>query len=73
MRYEGEQRRRALITNYAAALNAHNVEFMLVFSLGDVIGCDQEGPGSRCTGRITRYPMLSAGPWSASPSDMCRG
>jgi Asp-tRNA(Asn)/Glu-tRNA(Gln) amidotransferase A subunit family amidase len=37
-RYEGEQRRRTMINNYAAALNAHDVDFMLIFSLGDVIG-----------------------------------
>lgn len=45
VRYEGEQRRRALINNYAAALNAHGVDFMLVFSLGDVIGLRSGGPG----------------------------
>jgi hypothetical protein len=45
VRYEGEQRRRTLITNYAAALNASNVEFMLVFSLGDVIGLRAGGAG----------------------------
>jgi Asp-tRNA(Asn)/Glu-tRNA(Gln) amidotransferase A subunit family amidase len=37
-RYEGEQRRRTMINNYAAALNAYDVDFMLIFSLGDVIG-----------------------------------
>jgi Asp-tRNA(Asn)/Glu-tRNA(Gln) amidotransferase A subunit family amidase len=46
VRYEGEQRRRTLINNYAAALNAHGVDFMLVFSLGDVIGLRSGGgPG----------------------------
>jgi Asp-tRNA(Asn)/Glu-tRNA(Gln) amidotransferase A subunit family amidase len=38
MRYEGEQRRREMITNYADSLNAENIDFMLVFSLGDIIG-----------------------------------
>ena len=37
-RFEGEQRRRTLINNYAAALNAYDVDFMLIFDLGDVIG-----------------------------------
>jgi Asp-tRNA(Asn)/Glu-tRNA(Gln) amidotransferase A subunit family amidase len=38
VRYEGEQRRRTMINNYAAALNAYDVDFMLIFSIGDVIG-----------------------------------
>lgn len=44
-RYEGEQRRRTMINNYAAALNAYNVDFMLIFSIGDVIGQRAEGGG----------------------------
>jgi Asp-tRNA(Asn)/Glu-tRNA(Gln) amidotransferase A subunit family amidase len=44
-RFEGEQRRRTLINNYAAALNAYNVDFMLIFSLGDVIGQRTGGSG----------------------------
>jgi len=38
VRYEGEQRRRALIANYTKALADHGVDFMLVLTLGDVIG-----------------------------------
>jgi Asp-tRNA(Asn)/Glu-tRNA(Gln) amidotransferase A subunit family amidase len=45
VRYEGEQRRRTLINNYAAALKTHGVDFMLVFSLGDVIGLRSGGGG----------------------------
>jgi len=44
-RYEGEQRRRTMINNYAAALNAYDVDFMLIFSLGDVIGQRTGGAG----------------------------
>jgi Asp-tRNA(Asn)/Glu-tRNA(Gln) amidotransferase A subunit family amidase len=45
VRYEGEQRRRQMITNYAQALNDYDVDFMLVFSLGDVIGLRSGGAG----------------------------
>jgi Asp-tRNA(Asn)/Glu-tRNA(Gln) amidotransferase A subunit family amidase len=48
VRYEGERRRRQLITSYATALNDHGVDFMLVLSLGDVIQLrsdDQALPG----------------------------
>jgi amidase/aspartyl-tRNA(Asn)/glutamyl-tRNA(Gln) amidotransferase subunit A len=45
VRFEGERRRRQLITNYATALNDAGVDFMLVFSLGDVIGLRSGGPG----------------------------
>jgi amidase/aspartyl-tRNA(Asn)/glutamyl-tRNA(Gln) amidotransferase subunit A len=38
VRYEGEQRRRQLVANYTKALADAGVDFMLVFSLGDVIG-----------------------------------
>ena len=44
-RYEGEQRRRTMINNYAAALNAYDVDFMLIFSLGDVIGQRTDSTG----------------------------
>ncbi|HEY3717385.1 MAG TPA: amidase [Jatrophihabitantaceae bacterium] len=38
VRYEGEQRRRTLIANYTKALADHGVDFMVVLTLGDVIG-----------------------------------
>ena len=37
-RYEGERRRRTLIANYTKALRDYGVDFMLVLTLGDVIG-----------------------------------
>ncbi len=37
-RYEGENRRRTLISNYTNALEQAGVDFMLVMALGDVIG-----------------------------------
>jgi Asp-tRNA(Asn)/Glu-tRNA(Gln) amidotransferase A subunit family amidase len=45
MRYEGEQRRREMITNYADALNAYDVDFMLVLSIGAVVGTIASGQG----------------------------
>jgi amidase/aspartyl-tRNA(Asn)/glutamyl-tRNA(Gln) amidotransferase subunit A len=45
VRYEGEQRRRRLIANYAAALAAHSVDFMLVMAIGDVVGLRSGGAG----------------------------
>ncbi|MFC6087587.1 amidase [Sphaerisporangium aureirubrum] len=45
VRYEGEQRRRRLIANYTKALRDHGVDFMLVMSIGDVIGQRSGGPG----------------------------
>jgi len=38
VRYDGEHRRRTLIANYTKALADHGVDFMLVLTLGDVIG-----------------------------------
>ncbi|MBP2706380.1 amidase [Microbispora sp. RL4-1S] len=45
VRYEGEQRRRRLIANYTKALRDHNVDFMLVMSIGDVVGQRSGGAG----------------------------
>jgi Asp-tRNA(Asn)/Glu-tRNA(Gln) amidotransferase A subunit family amidase len=45
VRYEGEQRRRRLIANYAKALDAHGVDFMLVMAIGDVVGLRSGGTG----------------------------
>jgi Asp-tRNA(Asn)/Glu-tRNA(Gln) amidotransferase A subunit family amidase len=45
VRYEGEQRRRRLIANYAQALRAHSVDFMLVMAIGDVVGLRSGGTG----------------------------
>jgi Asp-tRNA(Asn)/Glu-tRNA(Gln) amidotransferase A subunit family amidase len=45
VRYEGEQRRRTLIANYARALDDHGVDFMLVMAIGDVVGLRSGGAG----------------------------
>jgi len=45
VRYEGEQRRRRLIANYAKALADHDVDFMLVMAIGDVVGLRSGGTG----------------------------
>lgn len=45
VRYEGEQRRRKLIANYAKALHDHGVDFMLVMSIGDVVGLRSDSTG----------------------------
>ncbi|GII56873.1 hypothetical protein Pth03_52620 [Planotetraspora thailandica] len=45
VRYEGEQRRRRLISNYTKALRDHGVDFMLVMSIGDVVGQRSGGAG----------------------------
>jgi amidase/aspartyl-tRNA(Asn)/glutamyl-tRNA(Gln) amidotransferase subunit A len=45
VRYEGEQRRRKLIANYAKALGDHDVDFMLVMAIGDVVGLRSGGTG----------------------------
>jgi amidase/aspartyl-tRNA(Asn)/glutamyl-tRNA(Gln) amidotransferase subunit A len=45
VRYEGEQRRRRLIANYARSLDAHGVDFMLVMAIGDVVGLRSGGTG----------------------------
>jgi Asp-tRNA(Asn)/Glu-tRNA(Gln) amidotransferase A subunit family amidase len=45
VRYEGERRRRQVITTYATALNDYGIDFMLVLSLGDVIGLRSGGQG----------------------------
>ena len=45
VRYEGEQRRRRLIANYAKALDDYDVDFMLVMAIGDVVGLRSGGTG----------------------------
>ncbi|MBO0868158.1 MAG: amidase [Micromonosporaceae bacterium] len=45
VRYEGELRRRRLIANYTKALQDFGVDFMLVLSLGEVIGLRSGGTG----------------------------
>ena len=45
VRYEGEQRRRRLIANYAKVLGDHDVDFMLVMAIGDVVGLRSGGTG----------------------------
>ncbi|SDM55784.1 amidase [Allokutzneria albata] len=52
-RYEGEQRRRTLIANYAKALADAKVDFMLVMTIADVIG--------RRAGPEPGFPVMRAG------------
>lgn len=73
VRYEGEQRRRTLITNYAAALNAHGVDFMLVFSLGDVIGLRSGGPGFPVYRAYYQVPNALGWPMVSFPAGYVQG
>jgi Asp-tRNA(Asn)/Glu-tRNA(Gln) amidotransferase A subunit family amidase len=73
VRYEGEQRRRTLITNYAAALNAHGVDFMLVFSLGDVIGLRSGGQGFPVYRAYYQVPNALGWPMASFPVGYVQG
>lgn len=67
VRYEGEQRRRRLVANYAKALTDHGVDFMLVFSLGDVIGLRSGGTGFPVFRAYYQVPNAIGWPMTSFP------
>jgi amidase/aspartyl-tRNA(Asn)/glutamyl-tRNA(Gln) amidotransferase subunit A len=73
VRYEGEQRRRQLITNYAMALNDYDVDFMLVFSLGDVIGLRSGGSGFPVQRAYYQVPNALGWPMVSFPAGYVSG
>jgi Asp-tRNA(Asn)/Glu-tRNA(Gln) amidotransferase A subunit family amidase len=73
VRYEGEQRRRQLITNYATALNDYDVDFMLVFSLGDVIGLRSGGSGFPVYRAYYQVPNALGWPMVSFPAGYVSG
>jgi amidase/aspartyl-tRNA(Asn)/glutamyl-tRNA(Gln) amidotransferase subunit A len=73
VRYEGEQRRRQLITNYATALNDYNVDFMLVFALGDVIGLRSGGSGFPVYRAYYQVPNALGWPMVSFPAGYVSG
>jgi len=73
VRYEGELRRRQLITNYATALNDYDVDFMLVFSLGDVIGLRSGGSGFPVYRAYYQVPNALGWPMVSFPAGYVSG
>ncbi|WP_146087658.1 amidase [Thermomonospora echinospora] len=73
VRYEGEQRRRTLIANYTKALRDHDVDFMLVLSLGDVIGLRSGGTGFPVYRAYYQVPNALGWPMVSFPVGQVQG
>jgi amidase/aspartyl-tRNA(Asn)/glutamyl-tRNA(Gln) amidotransferase subunit A len=73
VRYEGEQRRRQLVANYTTALTDHGVDFMLVFSLGDVIGLRSGGTGFPVFRAYYQVPNAIGWPMTSFPVGYVQG
>jgi Asp-tRNA(Asn)/Glu-tRNA(Gln) amidotransferase A subunit family amidase len=74
VRYEGEQRRRRLITNYTKALDDAGVDFMLVLQLGDVIGKRTGGgPGFPVYRAYYQVPNALGWPMVSFPAGYVQG
>jgi len=73
VRYEGEQRRRRLIGNYTRALRDHGVDFMLVMSIGDVIGQRSGGPGFPVYRAYYQVPNALGWPMVSFPIGYAQG
>jgi Asp-tRNA(Asn)/Glu-tRNA(Gln) amidotransferase A subunit family amidase len=73
VRYEGEQRRRQLVANYTKALSDHGVDFMLVFSLGDVIGLRSGGTGFPVFRAYYQVPNAIGWPMTSFPVGYVQG
>ncbi|MFC4591896.1 amidase [Sphaerisporangium corydalis] len=73
VRYEGEQRRRRLIGNYATALRDHGVDFMLVMSIGDVIGQRSGGAGFPVFRAYYQVPNALGWPMVSFPIGYAQG
>lgn len=67
VRYAGEQRRRQLVANYTKALTDAGVDFMLVFSLGDVIGLRSGGTGFPVFRAYYQVPNAIGWPMTSFP------
>jgi amidase/aspartyl-tRNA(Asn)/glutamyl-tRNA(Gln) amidotransferase subunit A len=73
VRYQGEQRRRQLVANYTKALSDHGVDFMLVFSLGDVIGLRSGGTGFPVFRAYYQVPNAIGWPMTSFPVGYVQG
>jgi Asp-tRNA(Asn)/Glu-tRNA(Gln) amidotransferase A subunit family amidase len=73
VRYEGEQRRRQLITNYTKALSDAKVDFMLVLALGDVIGLRSGGTGFPVFRAYYQVPNALGWPMVSFPAGYVQG
>jgi Asp-tRNA(Asn)/Glu-tRNA(Gln) amidotransferase A subunit family amidase len=73
VRYEGEQRRRQLVANYTKALSDHGVDFMLVFSLGDVVGLRSGGTGFPVFRAYYQVPNAIGWPMTSFPVGYVQG
>jgi amidase/aspartyl-tRNA(Asn)/glutamyl-tRNA(Gln) amidotransferase subunit A len=73
VRYEGEQRRRKLIANYTKALADHGVDFMLVMSLGDVVGLRSGGTGFPVFRAYYQVPNALGWPMVSFPAGYVQG
>ncbi|MCW2879579.1 MAG: amidase [Sphaerisporangium sp.] len=73
VRYEGEQRRRRLIGNYAKALRDHGVDFMLVMAIGDVVGQRSGGPGFPVYRAYYQVPNALGWPMVSFPIGYAQG
>jgi amidase/aspartyl-tRNA(Asn)/glutamyl-tRNA(Gln) amidotransferase subunit A len=73
VRYEGEQRRRKLIANYTKALRDHDVDFMLVLSIGDVVGLRSGGSGFPVYRAYYQVPNALGWPMVSFPAGYVQG
>jgi amidase/aspartyl-tRNA(Asn)/glutamyl-tRNA(Gln) amidotransferase subunit A len=73
VRYEGEQRRRRLVANYTKALRDAGVDFMLVLTLGDVIGKRSGGPGFPVYRAYYQVPNALGWPMVSFPAGYTQG
>ncbi|HEY0540774.1 MAG TPA: amidase [Actinoallomurus sp.] len=73
VRYEGEQRRRKLIANYTKALHDHGVDFMLVMSIGDVVGLRSGGTGFPVYRAYYQVPNALGWPMVSFPAGYVQG
>jgi amidase/aspartyl-tRNA(Asn)/glutamyl-tRNA(Gln) amidotransferase subunit A len=73
VRYEGEQRRRKLIANYTKALRDHGIDFMLVMSIGDVVGLRSGGAGFPVYRAYYQVPNALGWPMVSFPAGYVQG
>jgi len=73
VRYEGELRRRRLIANYTKALSDAKVDFMLVLSLGDVVGLRSGGDGFPVYRAYYQVPNTLGWPMTSFPAGYVQG
>jgi hypothetical protein len=73
VRYEGEQRRRRLIADYTKSLDDHGVDFMLVMSIGDVVGLRSGGTGFPVFRAYYQVPNALGWPMVSFPAGYVQG